>query len=252
MSENYSRRKLLKATGGSIIGAVGATATSGTATAHTISTPTFTTANLNIREGPGLQYDVIETADQYTGMEVIDGYWLEDGYKWWKFRVNGDDDHYGRYSGYAVQKYTAHADFVYPAGGQVISTYWDSRGDRYHRGIDIDGDYGQTIRASASGTVRQTAYDPPYGCGYYIEIDHDGGYITRYCHLSDIDVSEGEWVNRGEHIGNMGNSGCDCVTHLHFVIMRYGDDHDDKLNWPMDQNAHVWAYAGIEKNFPGI
>jgi hypothetical protein len=34
--------------------------------------------------------------------------------------------------------------------------------------------------------------------------------------------------------------------------MRGGDDHGDKLNWPMDQNAYVWSRTGIEKNFPDI
>jgi murein DD-endopeptidase MepM/ murein hydrolase activator NlpD len=250
MPADYSRRTLLKATGGSIGGAVGAVAMSGTAAAHSKGTPVYTTTTLNIRDGVGLENDVKEEADKYTGMEVVSGPWNEDGYTWWGFKVNGDDDHHDRYTGYAVQKYTAHADFAYPTTGQVISTYWDSRGSRYHRGIDIDGDRGQTIRAAADGTIRQT--NKIDTLGRYIEIDHAAGYITRYGHLSDIDVNEGDSVSQDQHIGNMGSSGDTTVVHLHFVIMRGGDDHGDKLNWPMDQGAHVYSRTGIEKNFPDI
>lgn len=256
MHENVdlSRRQLVKAAGGSIAGVTAATAATDTAAAHTVGTPCFTNTDLNIRNGPGLNYGVKRTAPQNTPMRVIDGPWSSDGYTWWRYRLGGHSGHHGCYTGYAVQQYTTHADFVYPATGTIISTYWDTRdgGSRYHRGCDIQNDYGTSIRAAASGTVRQTNYDPPYGCGYYVEIDHAGSYITRYCHLSSIDVSEGQTVGRNEHIGQMGNSGCDCVTHLHFKLMRYSDSHDSARNWPMHQDACVHAGLGMEKNFSGI
>lgn len=254
ISSEFDRRKLMKAATASVVGTIGATAATGTAAAHVVGTPCYTTTGLNIRTGPGLNYGVIRTADQNTPMRVIDGPWYSDGYKWWRHEVGGHSGHHGCYTGYAVEQYSNHADFVYPTQGTIISTYWDSRdgGSRYHRGCDISGSYGQSVRAAASGTVRQTNYDPPYGCGYYIEIDHAGSYITRYCHLSSIDVSVGQSVGRNQHIGKMGNSGCDCVTHLHFKLMRYDDCHTCALNWPMHQGACVYDGSGIEKNFPGI
>lgn len=252
MKDELSRRKLVKAAGASVAAGVGATASSATAGAHYVGVPVYTSTDLNIRTGPGLNYSVKRTADPDTPMKVIDGPWSSDGYTWWRYSIGGHHGHHGCYTGYAVQQYTSHSDFAYPTSGTIISTYWDSRGSRYHRGCDIDGSYGQSVRAAAGGTVRQVNYDPPYGCGHYIEIDHAGSYITRYCHLSDTDVSTGQPVNRNQHIGNMGNSGCDCVTHLHFKLMRYDDSHDSALNWPMHQDGCVRWGQGMEKNFSGI
>lgn len=253
MKNNISRRELVKATGASIVGGVGVTATSGTAAAHYVGTPCFTSTDLNIRTGPGLNYSVIRTAPEGTPMRVIDGPWSSDGYRWWRYQIGGHSGYHGCYTGYAVQQYTTHSDFIYPSTGTIISTYWDTRdgGSRYHRGVDIQNDRGTSVRAAASGTVRQTNYQNP-GCGYYIEIDHAGDYITRYCHLNDIDVSVGQSVNRNEHIGDMGSTGCDCVVHLHFKIMQGGDCHTCALNWPMHQDACVHAGDGIERNFSGI
>lgn len=252
MKINQSRRQLLRKTGVAA-GAITATgALSAPAAAHGIGDPAYTTADLNIRSGPGLDYGVIETADDLTGLQVIGGPQSADGYTWWEFQVNGDPNHYDYYTGWAVEQYTDHADFSYPANGQIISTYYSPRSDGDHRAIDIGSDYGSPVTAAAPGTVTQTNYDPPYGCGKYIEITHAGSYITRYCHLADIQCSDGKWVNRGEIIGTMGNSGCDCVTHLHFRIMRYDDSESNSIYWPMDMNARVWRDTGIEKNFPGI
>lgn len=254
MNDEYTRRGLMKTTGAAIVGGAGLSAASGTASAHSIGASVFTNTNLNVRTGPGLGYGIIETADQYTGMRIIDGPWSADGYTWWKHEVNGDADHGDRYTGYAVQQYTDMADFVYPANGQIVSTYWSSRdgGSRSHRAIDIAGDYGSSIRAAADGTIRQINDQGDSGCGLYLEMDHGGSYITRYCHLSDVDVSVGQWVNSGDHIAKMGNSGCNCITHVHFKIMRYDDCHTCAKNWPMTAGAWVYDRTGIEKNFPGI
>lgn len=252
MKLNPTRRQVLRTTGTTAAALTGASATAGTAAAHSVGQPAYTTTTLNIREGPGLGYDVIEEADDLTGLQIIDGPQSADGYTWWKFQVNGDDDHYDHYEGWAVEQYTDIADFSYPCHGEIISTYYDDRSDGNHRAIDIADDYGTPIGAAYPGTVRQTNYDPPYGCGYYVEIDHAAGYITRYCHLSDIQCSDGESVSRGEIIGEMGNSGCDCVTHLHFRIMRGSDDESDSVYWPMDKNAWVWKDSGIEKDFADI
>ena len=254
MKEDISRRQIMKATGASVVAGAGVAANAGTAGAHYVGVPVFTNTGLNIRNGPGTNYSVIRTADENTPMKVIDGPWSSDGYTWWKYSIGGHHGHHGCYTGYAVEQYTDHSDFIYPCDGTVISTYWDTRdgGSRYHRGVDIQNDYGTSIKAAASGTIRQINDQGNTGCGLYLEMDHAGSYITRYCHLSDTDVSVGQTVNRGDHIANMGNSGCGCVDHLHFKLMRYSDSHDSALNWPMHQDGCVRAGQGLEKNFSGI
>ena len=96
-----------------------------------------------------------------------------------------------------------------------ISQYFSS----YHRGIDIDGfgRYGATISAAASGTVVLAAYQD-YGYGNHIIIQHPDGSRTLYAHLSEIWVSQGEYVSQGEGIGALGSTGYSTGPHLHFEI----------------------------------
>ena len=88
---------------------------------------------------------------------------------------------------------------------------------KYHNAIDIGTPTGTALRAANSGTVVAVSYE--YSGGYYIAIDHGGGYSTRYFHLSAQYVSVGQQVSRGELIGRTGSSGA-AVTgpHLHFEL----------------------------------
>lgn len=88
---------------------------------------------------------------------------------------------------------------------------------KYHNAIDIGTPSGTALRAANSGTVVAVSYE--YSGGYYIAIDHGGGFSTRYFHLSAQYVSVGQTVARGELIGRTGSSGA-AVTgpHLHFEL----------------------------------
>jgi hypothetical protein len=96
-----------------------------------------------------------------------------------------------------------------------ISTYYGWG----HLAIDIDGfgNYGAGIVAAASGTVVLTAWDS-YGYGYHVIIAHDDGSQTLYAHLSDIWVSQGEYVGQGQTIGLLGSTGYSTGPHLHFAL----------------------------------
>ncbi len=75
--------------------------------------------------------------------------------------------------------------------------------------------------AAASGKVVLAGWDGGYGrC---VVINHGDGLATRYAHLSRIDVSLGEQVNRGEVIGNIGESGNADGPHLHFEVIINGN-----------------------------
>ncbi|MEQ8540269.1 MAG: S8 family serine peptidase [Coleofasciculus sp. D1-CHI-01] len=94
---------------------------------------------------------------------------------------------------------------------------WDA--DNWHNGIDL-GTYGTTppVKAAKGGTVVIARGGWNDGYGNYIKIDHGNGLETRYAHLSSINVSPGQTVNAGTHIGNVGNTGNSYGNHLHFEI----------------------------------
>ena len=94
-------------------------------------------------------------------------------------------------------------------------------GTRMHTGLDFAGSYGTAIHATADGVVTDAGWENGYG--RMITIRHDFGIETRYAHLSEILVSEGQRVSRGERIGDMGNSGRSTGTHLHYEIRIGGD-----------------------------
>ena len=87
---------------------------------------------------------------------------------------------------------------------------------RLHEGQDLAGDYGSPIYTPADGTISFAGWENGYG--RLIKIQHAFGIETRYGHLSQIDVEVGQKVSRGDHIGDMGNSGRSTGTHLHYEV----------------------------------
>ena len=90
------------------------------------------------------------------------------------------------------------------------------RGERMHEGQDLAGTYGAPIYATADGVVTFAGWEGAYG--RLIKIRHAFGIETRYGHLSQIRVTVGERVSRGDRIGDMGNSGRSTGTHLHYEV----------------------------------
>ncbi len=114
--------------------------------------------------------------------------------------------------------------FTWPVPGvKHVSSYYGMRWGRLHKGIDIStgGIYGRTVVASASGKVTRAGWFSSYG--YCIDIQHSSGYLTRYAHLSKINVSKGQYVSSGQAIGKVGNSGNSTGPHLHFEIRLNGN-----------------------------
>jgi hypothetical protein len=83
-------------------------------------------------------------------------------------------------------------------------------------------DIGDTVVASAAGTVTRVANEGNTSYGRWIEIDHGDGYRTRYAHLSSQAVSIGQRVTRGQRIGAVGDTGGSSGPHLHFELRRFG------------------------------
>ena len=90
----------------------------------------------------------------------------------------------------------------------------------YHTGVDFTAPVGELIGAAAGGRISVATWDPSYG--NWVEIDHGGGYRSRYAHLDIINVHEGQWVDQGDYIGTVGNTGNSSGAHLHFEIIVNG------------------------------
>jgi murein DD-endopeptidase MepM/ murein hydrolase activator NlpD len=91
----------------------------------------------------------------------------------------------------------------------------------FHYGIDLAADFGEPVITAAEGTVARISRDPWLGLS--IEIDHAGGYTTRYAHLQETFVSAGTFVERGGTIGSVGSTGFSTGPHLHFEVIHDGD-----------------------------
>ena len=103
-----------------------------------------------------------------------------------------------------------------------ITSYYGSRRSygagfgSYHSGTDFQGEVGMPVVAPAPGTV--VLADPLVVRGNAVLIDHGGGLITGYWHLSRIDVVVGQQVVTGERIGALGNTGLSTGPHLHWEL----------------------------------
>lgn len=88
---------------------------------------------------------------------------------------------------------------------------------KLHAGIDLAAPRGTPIVASRSGVVTVASYEAG-GAGYYVNIDHLDGYVTRYMHMTNFIVSPGQNVTAGQVIGYCGSTGASTGPHLHFGI----------------------------------
>ena len=93
-----------------------------------------------------------------------------------------------------------------------------------HYGMDIPASRGTQIVASRSGRVMTAtgSDDWGYSWGYYVSIYHDSTYSTLYAHMSSVAVSEGQWVNKGDVIGYVGDTGYSFGDHCHFEVYQNG------------------------------
>jgi murein DD-endopeptidase MepM/ murein hydrolase activator NlpD len=83
-----------------------------------------------------------------------------------------------------------------------------------HTGLDLHGETGDPVRATADGKVTSAGWSGGYG--RVIDIDHGNGMSTRYGHLSAIDVRVGQSIRTGQIIGRIGSTGRSTGPHLHY------------------------------------
>jgi murein DD-endopeptidase MepM/ murein hydrolase activator NlpD len=90
-----------------------------------------------------------------------------------------------------------------------------------HTGLDMRGEVGDPVHATASGRVSIAGREGGYG--NMVEIEHGHGLATRYGHLSEIGVKVGQKVRIGEVIGRIGSTGRSTGPHLHYETRVDGD-----------------------------
>lgn len=197
-----------------------------------------TCETLNIRSGPGEDYAILSSASQGEELEIVDI--LEE---WVQVKLNSSSS-----KAYVSKNYV---DYVYnfkyaktleeiktdincmvwplPSDHNIYSYYGyrvaPTRGaSSFHQGLDIGGKKGAKIVAVLAGKVIDTGYSS--SGGYYVEIDHGKGIITRYLHNSKILVKVGQYVDQGEEISLVGSTGVSTGPHLHFSLIINGKSVD--------------------------
>ena len=110
---------------------------------------------------------------------------------------------------------------IWPARGWLTSRFGTrispfTNQKQFHAGIDIAGERGTDVFASAQGKVVFSGNRGPLGKS--VIIDHGYGVRTQYGHNDDIFVKTGESVQRGQRIATLGNSGRSTGPHLHYVV----------------------------------
>ncbi len=111
---------------------------------------------------------------------------------------------------------------IWPAHGWISSTLGPRKdpltgGPDFHSGLDIAGERGQPVYATASGRVTLAAPHGPYG--NLVVINHGFGLETRYGHLLQFAVGRGAQVKRGDVIGFVGATGRATGYHLHYEVL---------------------------------
>ncbi|MEM9137481.1 MAG: M23 family metallopeptidase [Cyanobacteria bacterium P01_F01_bin.42] len=105
-----------------------------------------------------------------------------------------------------------------------------------HDGVDLLGDYGTPIYATAGGNAERAHYGGGYG--YHVLIKNSQGYETLYAHLSKLAVQPGQEIQQGQLVGYMGSTGRSTGTHLHYSIYYWGKAID-----PKPYMAPGWTYS---------
>lgn len=114
-----------------------------------------------------------------------------------------------------------HPEFSMPIAGELRSEFgW--RRYRYHYGVDLKLNTGDTVYAAFDGKIRYARYNYG-GYGNLVVIRHYNGTETYYAHLSKFLVDTNEYIRAGTPIGLGGSTGRSTGPHLHFEIRYLGN-----------------------------
>lgn len=129
--------------------------------------------------------------------------------------------------------------FMRPVSGGVLTSVFGSQRilngvpRNAHNGLDFAAPTGTPVYAMADGRVILAA-DDFYYSGNFIILDHGQGLNSSYLHLSKKDVKEGDFVKKGDKIGEIGTTGRSTGPHLHWSVQWFGERTDPALLLNLD------------------
>ncbi len=154
------------------------------------------------------------------------------------------------YRGFTLEKDIIDPSIPYglPYYGEIIRPFgWNEhpmyKKNMFHEGVDIQAPVGAYIRSTADGIVREAGFKRAYGEA--IVIRHCDMYTTLYAHCSELLVSEGDKVLRGQIIAKAGRTGMVLVPQIHYEVIKYGSpidpiQHNEELRQQyLNQNSGV-------------
>jgi peptidoglycan hydrolase CwlO-like protein len=186
------------------------------------------------KQGKAIEEEIITLAEQeriLKAQERAARIELEE----WKRRQQEQQNNGGNYPP------VTSGDFMRPATGPVSSEY-GPRWGKMHHGIDISkaGRADAPIVAAAPGTVIQSYYSSSYGNVIFVTHNIRGNVMTTvYAHLESRSVGEGQRVEKGQYLGEMGNTGQSFGAHLHFEI------HEGPWNGAKSNSVNPRKYIGF-------
>ncbi len=149
-----------------------------------------------------------------------------------------------------------HPNFIIPKEGRVNYRF-GPRGVRFHYGLDVSLDTGDTLKSAFDGKVRYVGYDKG-GYGRIVIVRHFNGLETYYAHMSKQLVKENQYVKAGGALGLGGNTGRSFGSHLHFEIRYRGNaiNPDEIVNYEASSlksdflivNPSLFGYIAKLKN----
>lgn len=108
--------------------------------------------------------------------------------------------------------------FLSPLKFGEVTSYFGTRDEKNHDGLDIAVPVDTPIFASCDGVVRFCGILDGYGLT--VVLFHDNGYMTLYAHCNSFNVTKNQQILAGEIIAYSGNSGTSTGPHLHFEIRK--------------------------------
>ncbi len=106
----------------------------------------------------------------------------------------------------------------------------------FHRGLDMTCQSGEPIYAPADGVVEFTR-PSNQGYGNYLKLRHSFGFMTSYAHMKNFNVRSGQFISKGDLVGQCGNSGISTGAHLHYEVRFLGRTLNPAnfVNWNTEQ-----------------
>ena len=109
-----------------------------------------------------------------------------------------------------------------PVSSLNVTSQFGPRWGRTHLGVDLAMPTGSAISAADGGTVIFAGYSGSYG--NLVKVDHGNGIVTYYAHCSVLCTSQGQTVEKGQKIAEVGSTGNSTGPHLHFEVRVNGQN----------------------------